>query len=445
MLAVILSVAFGLRLYEALTPDNYVSQDEAAYTSLATTIYLHGSYGGPPAKTSTPERWAPGAPLFFAATFTIRGDLSPTAARIGQAIVGTLLVLVVYLLAFKLSRRRSAGLVAAALVAVYPPIVKVTGDLLSEPLGAFFLALATLFFVTALDSGSSGSMKKANLWFALSGVTLGLTVLTRTDYLFLPFVLLPFAVASVWVTAGSTKRRWFSRVSPVFVLLLAFSLALAPWAIRNSIHEGRFVPVSTGGATPLFIGTYLPGDGGRAGAKESLRDEAERIHPSVRNEPTFRVPAQFIMDAVARRHPELSRDRAISLEARKNIRRYAFGDPIGFTAMMLRKVPRMWGRPYDGGRYPASTAPRLLHLGYVLFGIIGAFLLIARRSRRLAALAVVGVIAYGTALHLLVVAYPRYNLPLMPPIIALGAAGVVPALVDYFIKGRRRSDALGHL
>ncbi len=441
VLVVILVTAFGLRLYETLTPDDYVSQDEAAYTSLAETIYLHGSFGGPPAKTSAPERWTPGAPLLFAASFAVRGGVAPTAARISQALVGTLLVFIVYMLATNLSRRRSAGLVAAALIAVYPPIVKITGDLLSEPLGALLLATGTLFFVLAADYGRGGGLMKANLWFALSGLTLGLAVLTRADYLLLPIVLFPFAVASVWSASGVVQRPWLSRLLPALALLLAFTLTLAPWSIRNSMLEDRFVPVTTGGATPLFIGTYLPGDGGRAGVKEKLRDEAERIHPSIKGEQTFRIPAQFIMDAVARRHPDLSRDRAISLEARKNIRRYALGDPIDFTAMMARKVPRMWDRPYDGGRYPASTGPRLLHIGYLLIGVIGAFLLLARGTRRFSALVLITVIAYGTAMHLLVVAFPRYNLPLMPLVIALGAAGVVPALIEKLQM--KRSDTLG--
>ncbi len=428
VLIVILLAAFGIRLYESLTPDEYVSQDEAAYTSLAETIYLHGSYGGPPAKTSSPERWTPGAPVLFAAAFAARGEISPTAARISQALVGTLLVFVVYLLATNLSRRRSAGLIAAALIAVYPPIVKITGDLLSEPLGALLLATGMLFFLLATDYGRSSNLMKANLWYSLSGLALGLAVLTRADYLLLPLVLFPFAIASVSSTSRTARRPWLSRLLPAFALLLAFSLTLAPWSIRNSILEDRFVPVTTGGATPLFIGTYLPGDGGRAGVKEELRDEAERIHPSIKGEPTFRIPAQFIMDSVARRHPDLSRDRAISLEARKNIRRYALNHPIDFTAMMFKKIPRMWDRPYDGGRYPASSGPRLLHIGYLVFGVIGAFLLLARGARRFSALVVTTVIVYGTALHLLVVAFPRYNLPLMPLVIALGAAGVVPAL-----------------
>ena len=436
--------AFGIRLYESLTPDEYVSKDEAAYTSLAKTIYLHGSYGGPPAKTSSPERWTPGAPLLFAASFAVRGNISPTSARISQALVGTMIVFVVYLLATRLSRRRSAGLVAAALIAVYPPIVKITGDLLSEPLGALLLTTGMLLFVLAADYGRGGNLVKANLWYALSGLALGLAVLTRADFLLLPFVLAPFAVASVWRTVSVSPRRWIFRLLPAFTLVLAFSLTLAPWSIRNSLLEDRFVPVTTGGATPLFIGTYLPGDGGRAGVKEKLRDEAERIHPSIRNEPTFRIPAQFIMDAVARRHPDLSRDRAISLEARKNIRRYAFGDPINFAAMMLRKVPRMWDRPYDGGRYPASAWPRYLHIGYLVFGIIGSLFLLVSGTRRFCAMVVVTTIAYGTFLHLVVVAFPRYNLPLMPLVIALGAAGVVPALGPMLEKLRmKRSGTLG--
>lgn len=428
-LAIVLVAAFGLRLYEALTPDPYISQDEGSYRTLAANLYLHGAYDyrNPPGKFTHPDRWPPGTPLFFAGAYALVGGVSPTAARIAQALVGTLLVLVVYLLATRLARGRSAGLLAAALTALYPPLVKTAGDLLSEPLGTLLLTSSIAVLAKALDELASSATRRSATMFAASGLLLALTVLTRTDYLLIPLFLLPIVLVAAWRSGSARGGSLAKRALPAAALALTFSIALTPWSVRNSVREHRFVPVTTGGATPLFIGTYLPGDGTRSGVKEALREDAARIHPGIKNEPTFRIPAVFIMDAVARRHPELNRDRAISLEAKLNLRRYALGRPLDFAAMMLRKIPKMWTRPFDGGRYPASTLPRLLHLAYVLFGLVGLLILLLRPGRRGAASAILAAIAYGTALHLLVVAFPRYNLPLMPLLIAAGAAGAVCA------------------
>jgi hypothetical protein len=69
-----------------------------------------------------------------------------------------------------------AGLVAAALVATSPPLVTVTGALLSEPLGGLLPACGELAVTWALREG------RLRL-HALAGVVLAGAVLTRTDVL----------------------------------------------------------------------------------------------------------------------------------------------------------------------------------------------------------------------------------------------------------------------
>ena len=49
-----------------------------------------------------------------------------------------------------------AGVAAAALVGLYPPLILATGEQISEPLGAFWLTLAFLLFVVAARRGGRG-------------------------------------------------------------------------------------------------------------------------------------------------------------------------------------------------------------------------------------------------------------------------------------------------
>ena len=80
-----------------------------------------------------------------------------------------------------------AGLVAAAVVATYPPLIEATGDLLSEPLGALWLTAALLAL--------------ARRRFALAGLLLAAAVLTRANLL----VLIPVVAVMLGRRGG-----WFA-------------------------------------------------------------------------------------------------------------------------------------------------------------------------------------------------------------------------------------------
>ena len=71
------------------------------------------------------------------------------------------------------------------------------------------------------------------------------------------------------------------------------------------------MPITDGGPTTLFVGTYLPGNGTIFGLKHALAREAIKVHPSIRHKPVFACEKVFL-DAVAARHPKLTRDAAIS-------------------------------------------------------------------------------------------------------------------------------------
>ena len=131
-LVAIIALGGGLRAQHAAHPGRYLSSDERAYGRVALELAVHGTYGAP--GMSDPWHWAPGAPALFAAADLIAphadGNGSPQDLRTtfwAQALVGTLLILTVFLLAGGLAGP-IAGLVAAALVATYPPLIGATGD-----------------------------------------------------------------------------------------------------------------------------------------------------------------------------------------------------------------------------------------------------------------------------------------------------------------------------
>jgi hypothetical protein len=386
-------------------------------------------------------------PAFFAVSYLVdRGGAHAAprpdipSAYWAQAFAGAALILVVFLLATLAGRPRVgtspgnalrppvsgpsvsgggdrrtsdgavAGLLAAAAVAFYPPLVTMTGDLLSEPVGTLALALSVLAFLWALQGAST--------WrFALAGALLGVATLVRADFLLLPAIL-----------ALLVRRR-----GPVLAMLAASLLVVAPWSAYISARAGQLTAVTTGDAPVLFIGTCLPCDGTLLGLKQTYGDEARRRDRALRNVPDSRLPASAVLDAVAARRPSTNREAALRAESLRNLE-YDVRHPIGYAGMELRKLRQLWLRPSRIGTSDRLQAVTVVHIVLVVLAFAGLILgLVRARSPGLTAIAVV--LAYGTVVHLFTTADSRYNLPLVPLLFAGGAAGL------FAVRGRRRRRA----
>jgi hypothetical protein len=397
-LAIIVVAGAGLRGWQAAHPRlARASVDERVYAALARTLAEDGHYGDRSAGPRHPFIAAPAAPFAFAAarTLTPAPRDSPTdipAAYWLLAVVGTLLIVATFALGRRLGGD-GAGLVAAAIVAFYPPLVRTTGELLSEPFGALAIALALLALLAARRSGRRAL-------FAAGGALLGVAVLARGDLLVAlfacPLVLL--------VLAGATGRRRAGAVEAAAVLG-AGALVLVPWVVYASARSGELVPVVATDGPTLLVGTYLPGDGTTAGFKRSLGDGS--------------LSGEAVLETVRARRPDLSYGDAIRAVARANLQRYALGQPAAFAAMMGRKAVRMWRQPSQV-RSPAALA---MHRVVVVLALVGLLCGLLRGRRGDVAL-VASVIAASTLLHAVLVANPRYALPLVGLLAAAGASGL---------------------
>ena len=78
-----------------------------------------------------------------------------------------------------------------------------------------------------------------------------------------------------------------------------------------------------------------------------------------------------MLAVIADRHPDLEFNRAVALEARRNVSRYVREDPVGYAGMMLNKVQRMWSRYARGGARHTSPFIRGWHILIVLLAFAG--------------------------------------------------------------------------
>ena len=161
-LTAIVLLGGGLRLAQASDPGRFISSDERSYARIALNLAAGDGYAIP--GSADPWHWAPGTPALFAAAHLLApsadGDGSPEQFRTAfwaQALAGTALILVVFLLAAGIAGPL-AGLIAAGAIATYPPLIRATGDLVSEPLGGLTLALAALALLGAWRRPSAGRL-----------------------------------------------------------------------------------------------------------------------------------------------------------------------------------------------------------------------------------------------------------------------------------------------
>jgi 4-amino-4-deoxy-L-arabinose transferase-like glycosyltransferase len=257
-IAVILILALALRIAEVQrTNSSYRPiNDAGSYLSLASDVAHTGDYplshrpGAGAAGTQGPSAYfAPGYPYFLAIVDLIDGHAVPRdgaihPARIAQAVLGTITVALIGLVALELFGA-TAGLIALALAAVYPVGIELAGTLVAENL---LTALVVAAVYAGLRAGRATRGVSAYAWVAGAGVLTGLATLTHENAV---LIVLPL-IAVVWTARPRFRAR--SLAAPV-LLVAVTALTILPWTIRNAVVMHRFIPVSDETGITL-VGTY---------------------------------------------------------------------------------------------------------------------------------------------------------------------------------------------
>ncbi|MGD9734543.1 MAG: ArnT family glycosyltransferase [Solirubrobacterales bacterium] len=429
-LALIAALGLGLRAVAVVHPVANPADDSHAYFGLAKALYVEGSYGGPEFRDSSD--WSPGAPLLYAASFFLTGGAREGTARIVEALMGTAAILVVFALGARLAGgagrapasplARRTGLLAAFAVAVYPPFIHSTGELMSEPPAILTLPAAVLAFLWA------GEKERWWAWL-VPGLLFGLTAMFRPEYLFVAALFVVLAAIRAWTARGPRPA-----LAGAAALLAALLVAIVPWTVRNLVVLERLVPISTGSGKALYVGTFYPGDGEYQRVKAILyqRYEGKSLPPN--SEALNEVSPTPLFDRVANEYkaahgePNLSRDSALGKLGKENFSKYFGEDPLGYLGMTARKVGRMWSSGV--GEAMSSTPGRIVQLLLVFAGLAG-FVLLAARRRWWDFVSLATPIALVTAVGAISLAAPRRNEVLMTlvfPLAALALSSAVSAL-----------------
>jgi Dolichyl-phosphate-mannose-protein mannosyltransferase len=416
-LAAILLLGLGLRLDYAWEGREPV-YDAVAYEQIAANLDHGDGFTVGESATQPSTNYSPGLPLLVSTVYRVAGGIHERLARIVLALVGSVAVLLTFLIGRRLAGP-IAGLIGAAVVAIYPALLEYGGMLMSEPLATTLLAGSVLALLWAGDG------EQLRRW-AFPGALLGALALTRPEYLGVAIV-----VAAV-VFARGIGVEWRRALAQAAVLLGAVIFVVLPWTVRNAVVLDRLVPISTGGGQVLFAGSYIPsgGDAERVGREVlerhpglTRRLAAEYVEPGASLESVLaHVRLEQILAALAeQRYPDLEADQALARMGRERLTEDVTDRPVGYAGFLAAKLWRVWGHgPREVMRRPVWE---IFHWALLAFGLIGLAWLIARW--RWEVVPILAVLVAITAISLLLVATPRRALVMLPLTAALAGVGAV--------------------
>jgi 4-amino-4-deoxy-L-arabinose transferase-like glycosyltransferase len=212
----------------------------------------------------------------------------PTSVKAAQAVVGALGVLTIAAISLHLAGP-GAGVAAALVAAVYPPLVWVASYAWSEAVAWPLGVLAVWLF----DFAPKSPRRRESLIQIGTGLVVGLTILVR------PGTLLFLAAATAWL---GTRGRW-QRAAWIVAGALA---VLGPWSARNYLEYGRIMSVASEGGVTFWTGNHplAIGDGDLS-SNPALRNDQYRLksqHPGQSDE---QLESVYYREAFAwiREHP----------------------------------------------------------------------------------------------------------------------------------------------
>lgn len=424
----VLSLFLRLGMVDMIEGTVPIRNDAKEYYSYAANMKASGTYSSMlPAELSNTERTVvpdatrpPGYAMFLYPFVTMPPSVEMVyAIRIAQVILSTLTVLLSFLVVRDILGNTWA-LGASLLVGLSPHLVAMNIYLLTETLFAFLLML----FVYLATQGFG---RQSIAWSILAGITLGLTLLTKSSIVYFPYLMLGFLIA---------KYRFSVNYRVLLFFVLGLVLVQAPWVARNVAMDGA------GAGKPKALISLQNG---------SYPGLMYNDDPGTRGIPHRADPAYNEIQG----YGGFLRDLAdkVSNEPAKYLQWYALGklkmmfswDMVaGFGDVFVYAVGYS---PY-ADRQPfvlTHSIMKTIHPILMIFATLGMLLAVFRggganlKSRESIGVLLLGIIAlYYVSLHIVVTPLPRYMIPLRPVLY-----GLALYFLSYLVGRARRLYAPG--
>ncbi|PEU15302.1 MULTISPECIES: glycosyltransferase family 39 protein [unclassified Bacillus (in: firmicutes)] len=403
LLSIILVIGLVFRLMTLNTygVDLTLGSDDLMYQKNAVNLLETGmlTYHDP---TKPTIHIMPGQVFLLAGIFFIfgHGSLGVLCAKLVMIAFGILSIYMAYKIGTYILNP-AVGLIAALLLALYPPEVVVENLTLTES-PFLFLSLGLLYW--SLKLADTHSMKDFYIVLLFYFVTL---------YFRVQIALYPILLF-VYLLMKRYPFRLMIKQALISVMLLF--VVLGPWWARNYIQFHKFIPLTAGAGNPLLLGTYQ-GEGYPGG--KSMEEIDAEIHAKYPN-----IEAHELME----KQQEIAMDR---------IKEWWHTDKRSMIKSYLVLKPQIfWEKAFY---YPGTSISifnisgedmkniyELIKTGFIVCSIL-AFTLFWRRWREYSFLWMI--VLFQTYFNCLYFAYERYTLPLMPMLFIMIGAGIVATVM----------------
>jgi 4-amino-4-deoxy-L-arabinose transferase-like glycosyltransferase len=216
-----------------------------------------------------------GFPLFLA-SFLMLGSSAFLAIRVAHVLLGLLTIILVSRIATVLYGNR-AGVIAALLTALYPPLIYLTGRVMSETL---FITILMASIYQFLLADHDRSIKRSALASALFGVA----SLVRSNLI----LMVPFIPLWILMQVGNDFRARL--VNGVMCAIVIVSILMLP-GLYFLASKGEFIPFATNSGQTFYGANNPLADGGWVQVEDHPELLAS-IPPEVRRSPAAYSKAQ---------------------------------------------------------------------------------------------------------------------------------------------------------
>lgn len=336
----------------------------------------------------------PGFILFLLPFFAFWGTQHLLPAIIGQCIVGTIFVYIVYLLAKNIFGE-IAGRIAGSIACIYPWMVYYASQLSVEQWTAFWVALSILQLIIF-------TKKPTFRQGLVTGLVLGFTAWVRST-----FVL--YVILIILLLLFTQKRKNY-----LLAVLVGFFIMIASWTAYNGIltHTWSF----TGGNADhnLYIGLNpMNKTGGAIWGKDA--PEISDLNKIINSLPPDQAKTYY----------------------RDEVRKFVTTQPYSVLTLACKKMFIFW-RPYPQAEGFTNLFTILVialtFIPVTLLGLFGLGTALRNKAHQIPALMILLYILQLNCLHLVFAASLVYRWPI-EPLLIVGTAGTLGA---FFSNDKKR-------
>lgn len=380
--------------------------DSNDYNALALSILDNGSFANP-GGAATAFR-PPGYPLFLAIVYALSGRENLMAVALLQAILGALNALLIAWMACRIGLHRRYALGAAAAYALYPPFVYQAPQILTEVLARFQLLTGLALIVEA-------RVREHRRLYVAAGMAWGLAILTKSVLAgCVPFVALSVLLASRtdWKT-GFAKAAFFA---------VPIALIVGAWTVRNAVHSGAFVPVSTN-----FPITFSQGVTRWSLYTNEWYGETHALLPA---------PENFLELTQMMAYDDIEDEIAVGTQWKSDARTWIAEHPGTFALLTARKALHFWSPAVRNS--PAIEIIAFFCMAPVLLAGLGGLVVMFRAggTARMFAVLVLTIVVPATLPYAVSQPDVRYRLAIADPLLMVSGAWIVRLLLRRAVTNR---------